>query len=519
MEAAPFGDSKSLHGTVRPATARELAIVYDALDAGGIVLDTVAPAVLFAGPRHAGGDAVAAAAERLAHFGVRVVALTAAGGGAVLEPATFLLGGTLHGWCVEDVVDAALHVDAMVALLERERLSLWGRLLQPAPAPVFTRTHRPGSDSTGVVQFRTDREVVAKIGPRDVIETEAEFLAGGNSWLRSVDRPPLFPDLYAVLVEGDQAVELMEAAEPAELADLLFHDERRTELRDDAAETLAPYLDGLAAWYSLTVEDRQPTVGDYLYRERFVLLPGYPAFTSTFRSLLPGVDLDGLLARDVRLPGGRVLPGYTAAVQWLDRTSPSFVPRVGTAVHGDIGISNVLRRADGSPVFIDPRIVWEGRDRPDTGFGDPVFDLATLLHAVLPMAAVLGAVARGAPGELFAGAVDPHGDPVDPHGDAGDAGDGAGLLDLSGLALPTQPSPALLALERRLVALPPTGEPEAVVRTRLLIGAATSLAGWLKYERSLRTREAWLATYAYVVWYLWRARTTWDRRPDVETDR
>lgn len=508
MEAAPFADSKTLHGTVRPATARELAAVYATLDAGGIVLDTVAPTVLFAGPEHTGGDAVATATERLAHFGVRVVAVPRAGGGAVREPATFLLGGTLHGWCVEEVVDDALHVDAVVALLERERLAQWGRLLRPLPAPVFTRTHRPGSDSTGVVQFRTDREVVAKIGPRDVIETEAEFLASGNSWLRSVDRPPLFPDLYAVHVEGDQAVELMEAAEPAELAELLFHDERRTELRDDAAETLAPYLDGLAAWYSLTVEDRQPTVGDYLYRERFQLLPRFPAFTSTFRALLPGVDLDGLLARDVRLPGGLVLPGYTAAAQWLERTSPAFVPRVGTAVHGDIGISNVLRRADGSPVFIDPRIVWEGRDRPDTGFGDPVFDLATLLHAVLPMAAVLGAVARGASAELFAGA-------VGPHGDAGDAGP----LDLSGLTLPTEPSTALLSLERRLVALPPTGEPEAVVRTRLSIGAATSLAGWLKYERSLRTKEAWLATYAYVVWYLWRARETWDGQPDVETDR
>jgi hypothetical protein len=36
------------------------------------------------------------------------------------------------------------------------------------------------------------------------------------------------------------------------------------------------------------------------------------------------------------------------------------------------------------------------------------------------------------------------------------------------------------------------------------------LLGWLKYERSLRTPEAWLATYAYVAWYLWRARDTWE---------
>jgi Phosphotransferase enzyme family len=537
MNLAPFADSKTLFGTVRPATAAELAAVYAAVAGSGTATDTVAPTVVLAFPDHRRRDDVAAAATRLLAFGVRVVAVAAGGaaghdgcdcppalavavgaehavalphrsvdGGVRLERATFLLGGPLHGWSVVDVTDEDLHLEAVVALVESQRLRVWADLLEPSPDPVFTTTHRPGSDSTGVVQFRAGRdgrEVVAKIGPRGVIETEAEFLAGGNSWLRSVDQPPLFPDLYAVHVEGDQAVSLMEAAEPAHLADRLFADARKTDVRADAVEALEPYLDRLSTWYRLTVEDREPTVGDYLYRERFHLLPEYPAFRSTFASLVPGADLDDLLARDVVLPGGLRLPGYAAAVGWLDRASPEFVPRSGTAVHGDFYVTNLLRRADGSPVLIDPRTVWEGRDRPDVGYGDPVFDLATVLHALLPMVAILDAVAKGASDRLFAGPIDPGGDP----------------LDLSGLTLPVRFTGPLREVERRLVAVPPTGEPERVVRTRLSIGAANSLAGWLKYERSLKTQEAWMATYAYVVWYLWRAQAVWEDRADLEADR
>lgn len=492
MRVGPLAGGDSLAGTVRAATAGELAALYAALaaDGAGGAVDAVVPTVAFTFGGHEG-------AGRLRQFGVQVVTVDGAG---LPSPATFLLGGPLHGWCVVDVADLGAHVEAVAALVERERLRTWAGLLDGAPEPVFTRTHKPGSDSTGVVQFRTDRDVVAKIGPRTLIETEADFLRSGNEWLRKVDQPPLFPDLYAVHVEGGQAASLMEAAEPAELTEQLFTDARRTELRDDALAVLAPFVDRLSTWHRLTVGDRRPTVGDYLYRERYLVLPEFPAFTATFASLLPGVDLRGLLARDVALPGGRRLWSWDAAVRWLEDTSPDFLPAAGSAVHGDIGITNMLRRADGSPVLIDPRTVWEGRDRPDVGYGDPVFDLATLVHTMLPMAAVLDAVARGATDELFGGEVDPHGDP----------------LDLSGLSLPLRFPAPLSEVERRLVEVTPTGEPERVVRTRLSIGAATSLAGWLKYERSMRTKEGWLATYAYALWYLARARAVWEGRPDPD---
>jgi hypothetical protein len=174
----------------------------------------------------------------------------------------------------------------------------------------------------------------------------------------------------------------------------------------------------------------------------------------------------------------------------------------------------MLLRDDGSPVLIDPRTVWEGRDRPDVGYGDPVYDLATLLHGVLPMAAILRAVETGTTGDLFGGPVggqasSPVGGPVSGPVN-GAVGSGAEVLDLSSLRLPTEFPPAVRAMEARMLRALPGDEPARRVRTRLYIGAATSLAGWLKYERSLATPQAWLATFGYVAWYLWRARNVWE---------
>jgi hypothetical protein len=198
----------------------------------------------------------------------------------------------------------------------------------------------------------------------------------------------------------------------------------------------------------------------------------------------------------VRLPGGEIVPGYTAASGWLATVVPALLPDRGSAVHGDIYAANMLTGVDGRPLLIDPRTVWEGRDRPDVGYGDPVFDLSTLLHGVLPMAAILRAVEDGDTDRLMPAPVDPR----------------AGVLDLSGLTLPARFPAAVEKLADRLLDLLPEGETDRVVRTRLYIGAATSLAGWLKYPRSLRTPQAWLATYAYVVWYLWQARQVWQGR-------
>jgi hypothetical protein len=360
--------------------------------------------------------------------------------------------------------------------------------------------HTPGSDSRGVVQFRHDgSEIVAKIGAADAISGEARFATAMNALLARDGRRGLFPHVHGLRIEGEQAVSLMEAGEPLPIAPL-FADEARTTLAPSSLCMLERHLDHLAAWYRLTAEDRRPTVADYLYRERYHVLREHPALLATFRALFGGVALADVLDVPVELPGGLTVPGYGDAVGWLDKVAAELLPDHGSAVHGDIYAANMLTRPDGSPVLIDPRTVWEDRDRPDVGYGDPVFDLATLLHGVFPMAAILHAVDTGQVTGLF-GEPGPQARP------------GQRRLVLSSLQLPTTFPPAVGVLEARMLRTLPGSEPLRRRRTRLYIGAATSLAGWLKYERSLRAPQAWLTTLGFVAWYLWQARNVWEK-PD-----
>ncbi|MER7706583.1 hypothetical protein ABTX81_27270 [Kitasatospora sp. NPDC097605] len=467
---------------------------------------------------------VPALTERLEPFGVSVSALPAdapppGAGPPAGRPArrTFLLGGELHGWCLESDgrTDEAEVIASAVAAA---RLRAWAAATRPTPT--VTRFHRPGSDSVGVVQFDAGdgSQLVAKTGESGMIRSETGFTSRTNDDLARIGRDALFPRLRGVQIQGRQGTSLMEAVEAADLEKRLFEDEARTELAPDAADILAPYLDQLAGWYRLTAGEQRPTSADYLYRERFDALREQPAFRSTFRrcfgdrargherererdhardherGLGLGLDLDEHLAAELTLPDGTRIPGYTAATAWLHEHAPALLPRTGSQVHGDIYPTNMLRRSGGGPVFIDPRTVWEQRQRPDIGYGDPVFDLATLLHGLLPMPAILHAAREGKPEALFGDAFDP----ARPH-------------DVSALRLPLRFSDRLRAIEHRLVRTAPGGEPAPVVRCRLYIGAACSLAGWLKYENTLRTPQAWAATYAYSVWYLWQARTVHQR--------
>ncbi|WP_335938746.1 phosphotransferase family protein [Streptomyces sp. PTD5-9] len=487
--------SELLTELARPATAAELANLYSVLDGHGLVPDTVAPSVVVVeAPGRAG--LAPALAERLGPFGVDVAAFPAdappdgAGpAGGRPERRTFLLGGELHGWCLESD-GRSDEAEVIAAAVVASRLRAWAAAARPTPA--VTRFHRPGSDSVGVVQFDAggETELVAKTGEAGMIRSETGFTSRTNDDLARIGRDALFPRLHGVHIQGRRGTSVMEAVEAADLEERLFDDEARTELAPDAADVLAPYLDQLAGWYRLTAGEQRPTSADYLYRERFHALREQPAFRSTFRRCFGDRDLDEHLAAGLTLPGGVRIPGYTAATAWLDEHAPALLPRTGSQVHGDIYPTNMLRRSGGGPVFIDPRTVWEQRQRPDVGYGDPVFDLATLLHGLLPMPAILHAARQGRPEALFGDAFDP----ARPH-------------DVSSLRLPLRFSGRLRSMEHRLIRTAPGDEPEPVVRSRLYIGAACSLAGWLKYENTLRTPQAWTATYAYTAWYLWQART------------
>ncbi|MEU9474363.1 phosphotransferase [Streptomyces sp. NPDC048191] len=533
----PAATTPDLHGTVRTTTDQERAVVRAVFERHGTPLPADQVSVVFAYPGHGVGErfpqlsgctnqmlllstaagqlsklgitAVAASTEppdRHAHLGALSRSIARFGEddaaqvphtdveeGRFLLRWTMVLGGSRDGLLVTGIADSVAHTRAVIDMLTADRLRDWAEAAGADRAAVpngVTATYANGADSLGIVAFEAGVPLVAKVGPRAVIDAETAFVADVNSRLTAQGHPPLFPVVHGVHREGAQATSLMEQVDPLTLDNVVFDDKAKFVLAGDASAVLEPHLRSLGVLYESTARPQRPTVADYLLRERFHAIVEHEGFVTTFRSFFPGWDLAAVLDADVVLPTGARPAGYAAMTRWLDETAASLLPDSGCLVHGDVHLKNMLRRGDGSPVFVDPRTVWDGRDRPDIGFGDPSYDFATLLHSALPMSGLLQAIADGTSEALLPEL------PAAPNG----------TLDLSGLTTPFTVDGNLKRLEERLLAgLGPVDEP-SVLRARLYIGAADALAGWLKYERALVTPQAWLAVYAYVLWYLDRAR-------------
>ncbi|WP_416983287.1 phosphotransferase family protein [Streptomyces sp. T028] len=533
----PAATATDLHGTARITTDEERAAVHAVFERHGTPLPPGTVTVVFAYPGHGVGERhpqlsgctnqmllLSTASARLSHLGITVAAASTEppdrhvhlGGlsrsiarfteddaalvphtdvdeGRFLLRWTMVLGGPRDGLLVTGITDSVAHTRAVIDLLTADRLRDWATAAGADPASAsagVTATYANGADSLGIVAFEAGIPLVAKVGPRAVIDAETAFVDEVNTRLAAQGTGPLFPVLHGVHREGTQATSLMEQVEPLTLDNVVFGDKAKFALAEGALQELEPHLRLLSVLYTATAKPRRPTVADYLFRERFHAVVSHEGFVDTFRAFFPDWEPTAVLAADVVLPTGERLPGYTATTRWLDDASASLLPDSGCLVHGDVHLKNMLRRADGSPVFVDPRTVWDGRDRPDIGFGDPSYDFATLLHSALPMSGLLQAVADGTSESLLPEL------PSVPDG----------TLDLSGLTTPFTVDGNLKRLEERLLAGLGPNDP-SILRARLYVGAANALAGWLKYERALATAQTWLAVYAYVLWYLDRART------------
>lgn len=201
-----------------------------------------------------------------------------------------------------------------------------------------------------------------------------------------------------------------------------------------------------------------------------------------------------MLATPVALDGGHVCRSYDEQMRFLEEHVEDLVQPVGAYLHGDVHLPNMLLDGSGQEVlFIDPRTVWDGNDVGDPGWGDPMYDYATLLHSLHYMSAILRAIDEGYAERLL---IVEEGAPL---------GGGPGLAVSPGwLRITESPTVDWFTgwMERQL--------PPKVLgpnwRARLHVGTANATLGWLKYARSVKTRHAWIAVFAGVLYHLEAAR-------------
>lgn len=347
-----------------------------------------------------------------------------------------------------------------------------------------------GADSVSISTIDFQARLVAKMASSEIVSQEGGYMDRTNRLLEEGGKAPLFPTVIAVRSDQRPSYYLMEAANPMPLDHLLFEDEAMTELRPDRTHLLERALSKLTHLYEMTFRREVPEVARYHYLERFAAIADRSDFRDTFAFMFgDDASLEKVLATRFVIDGDFVCRSFNEQIDSLKANLDVLAQPVGAYLHGDVHLKNMLVSEDGKDVvYVDPRVVWDGHDVGDPGFGDPLYDFGTLLHSLHLTSAILRAV---------------------------DDDDTAALLSVQEEELDGAPSivvwPGLLRITgaktvdwftewlERSVALEILGENW---KPRLHVNTANALFGWLKYARAVKTRHAWLSLYAGALYHL-----------------
>lgn len=414
------------------------------------------------------------------------------GGRRYAVRASFVIGPDGSGVRIGGITDVVAHVRRCLDVAVEQRLARYREA-------TFTYLRRDGTDigatarlrgllpngadSVAIPRVDLTVELVAKLASPDIVSQEAGYMDRINRLLEGNGKPPLFPRVVAVGAEEEPAWYLMEAADPTTADQLAFADPRRTVLSHRGEQITTSVLERLADLYVLTFRPEVPAVAPYHYLGRFQALPRRSDFAHAFELLIGG-DLE----RFLRTPVGwdsTLLRSYQDQLGFLEEAADLLVQPVGAYLHGDPHLPNVLLTSDGAAIrLIDPRVVWDGHDVGDPGFGDPVYDLATLFHSIGGMSTILHAISNDHSAALL------------------EIEEGVdGLVARSGILDPGAEG-TIEWFSQTVERIFPTEILGQHWRARLHVGAANALLGWLKYPRSISTKAAWLAVYVLALHHL-----------------
>lgn len=408
--------------------------------------------------------------------------------------ASFAIFSDGTGVRISAIEDVVAHVHRCLEIATRHRLDRFRQaalksLGETGPTVNSVAEFRGllpnGADSVAITRADLTVPLVCKMAAPAIIAEEAGYMSRINGLLEERGHPRLFPAVLAIHTDEDPAWYLMEGADPVPLDELLFADPERTAVDPDREPLLIDAIGKLSNLHEATFREEVPPVATYHYRDRFHVIPEREDSVRTYH-LLVGGRLGDMLSRPAVIDGFDCR-SYAEQVRFLDERVEDLVQPVGAYLHGDAHLPNMLRM-NGGIVMVDPRIVWDGNDVGDPGFGDPMYDFATLLHSLHVMSAILRAIDVDQTERLLSVRED------------------QGALVISAGILRFQDNPILdwfrESVIRRLSPqfLGPNWE------ARLHVGTANALLGWLKYARSVQTRQAWLAIFVSVLYHLETAR-------------
>ncbi len=291
------------------------------------------------------------------------------------ERATFVIFPDGTGVRVSGIADIVGHVRGCLDLVLEHRLE---RLRQATLAADLTGLRSTaqfgsllpnGANSVAITRVDVTIPLVAKMAAPDVVREEAGYMRRINTLLERAGRPRLFPAIVAINADEDPAWYLMEAADPVSLDHVLFADAARTVVDPSRQPLLTAGIDRLSNLYELTYRHEVPPVARYHYRDRFAVIPSRADTRLTHQLLVGGGDLEEMLHRPVMIDGF-ACRSYREQLAFLEERVDDLVQPVGAYLHGDVHLPNMLIAGGDSIVFVDPRVVWDGNDVGDPGFGE-----------------------------------------------------------------------------------------------------------------------------------------------------
>lgn len=347
-----------------------------------------------------------------------------------------------------------------------------------------------GADSVSISTIDFNARLVSKMASSDIVGQEGGYMQRINQLLEENNKPALFPAVLAIRTDERPAYYLMEAANPVSLDHFVFEDQTMTRLRRERMHMLSGALAKLSNLYEVSFRTEEPRIARYHYLERFSAIIERPDFRETHAFMFPGGPaLDSVLRASFVVDGEFLCRSMRDQMEMLHANVSRLVQPFGAYLHGDVHLKNMLVAEDGRDVvFVDPRVVWDGNDVGDPGFGDPLYDFGTLLHSLHVMSAILTAIDSEESEALLSIQED-------------DVGGGSGFVTRPG-SLGITGSDTLAWFTDWMQA---TVSPDVLGehwRARLYVNTANALFGWLKYARAVRTRHAWWAIFASTLYYL-----------------
>ena len=331
---------------------------------------------------------------------------------------------------------------------------------------------RPGADSNAIWLLPTQPPMVLKAGNAQIIDKEVQFLEMVDELVSGV-----FPRIYSRGEFRNSNWYLMQAGIPDSGEEQMFVNRERTFLRSDWRSRIHGMTEPISGLYHQTLERRECRNAEYHYRRRIPHIFSRTDFIQTARKVARIECVNAVLDAELEINGER-MPSVSELVERLVSQYES--TEFSCLIHGDLHLKNMVATG-GSNCFLvlDPRLQWDDEPVDKFGYGDPLYDMGTLLHSIGGMTTILRAIEHGVADRL-----------IRRH-------DGKQRITMEldellwDLAVGT--SCDFPALAREIV---PPAIVESRFEQRLYLGAANATIGWLKYANAVGTQSAWWTIYA-----------------------